>query len=106
MALCLNPVATSESFQVCNDVHNENKETIKGQKENVLESLNRDSVAVTGGRTLQILNAKQEDAGRYTCVATNEAGETLKHYEVKVYGETPSALGACCSIKCFMCVQF
>ncbi|XP_071373120.1 hemicentin-1, partial [Centroberyx affinis] len=38
-----------------------------------------------GGRTLQILNAKEEDAGRYTCVATNEAGETLKNYEVKVY---------------------
>ncbi|XP_030626728.1 hemicentin-1 [Chanos chanos] len=38
-----------------------------------------------GGRTLQILNAQEEDAGRYTCVATNEAGETLKHYEVKVY---------------------
>uniref|UniRef100_A0A8C1I856 Hemicentin 1 n=1 Tax=Cyprinus carpio TaxID=7962 RepID=A0A8C1I856_CYPCA len=36
-----------------------------------------------GGRTLQILNAKEEDAGRYTCVATNEAGETLKNYEVK-----------------------
>lgn len=41
---------------------------------------------VTGGRTLQILNAKEEDAGRYTCVATNEAGETLKNYEVKVFG--------------------
>lgn len=40
-----------------------------------------------GGRTLQILNAKVENAGRYTCVATNEAGETLKHYEVKVYGK-------------------
>ncbi|XP_075872115.1 hemicentin-1 isoform X2 [Nelusetta ayraudi] len=38
-----------------------------------------------GGRTLQILNAQEEDAGRYTCVATNEAGETLKHYEVKVH---------------------
>uniref|UniRef100_A0AAZ3SJS1 Hemicentin 1 n=1 Tax=Oncorhynchus tshawytscha TaxID=74940 RepID=A0AAZ3SJS1_ONCTS len=38
-----------------------------------------------GGRTLQILNAKEEDAGRYTCVATNEAGDSLKNYEVKVY---------------------
>ncbi|KAK3506808.1 hypothetical protein QTP70_028372 [Hemibagrus guttatus] len=38
-----------------------------------------------GGRTLQILNAQEEDAGRYTCVATNEAGETLKNYEVKVF---------------------
>uniref|UniRef100_A0A3Q3ALP3 Hemicentin 1 n=1 Tax=Kryptolebias marmoratus TaxID=37003 RepID=A0A3Q3ALP3_KRYMA len=43
------------------------------------------SVRVLPGRTLQILNAKKEDAGRYTCVATNEAGETLKHYEVKVH---------------------
>ncbi|XP_061680955.1 hemicentin-1 isoform X2 [Syngnathoides biaculeatus] len=38
-----------------------------------------------GGRTLQILKAQEGDAGRYTCVATNEAGETLKHYDVKVY---------------------
>ncbi|NXB77102.1 HMCN1 protein, partial [Donacobius atricapilla] len=38
-----------------------------------------------GGRTLQILNAQQDSAGRYTCTATNEAGETLRHYEVKVY---------------------
>lgn len=45
------------------------------------------TLAFTGGRTLQILNAKEEDAGRYTCVATNEAGESLKHYEVKVYGK-------------------
>uniref|UniRef100_A0A3Q2YR82 Hemicentin 1 n=1 Tax=Hippocampus comes TaxID=109280 RepID=A0A3Q2YR82_HIPCM len=40
---------------------------------------------VLPGRTLQIFNAKEEDAGRYTCVATNEAGESLKHYDVKVY---------------------
>uniref|UniRef100_A0A3P9M5Z2 Hemicentin 1 n=1 Tax=Oryzias latipes TaxID=8090 RepID=A0A3P9M5Z2_ORYLA len=43
------------------------------------------NVRVLPGRTLQILNAKVENAGRYTCVATNEAGETLKHYKVKVY---------------------
>lgn len=46
-------------------------------------------LASTGGRTLQILNAKEEDAGRYTCVATNEAGETLKNYDVKVFGKSP-----------------
>jgi len=40
---------------------------------------------LAGGRTLQILNAQEDSAGRYTCVATNEAGEALKHYEVKVY---------------------
>ncbi|GAB1285527.1 Hemicentin-1 [Apodemus speciosus] len=38
-----------------------------------------------GGRTLQILNAQEDNAGRYSCVATNEAGEKIKHYEVKVY---------------------
>ncbi|XP_044528060.1 hemicentin-1 [Gracilinanus agilis] len=38
-----------------------------------------------GGRTLQILNAQEDHAGRYSCVATNEAGEMVKHYEVKVY---------------------
>ncbi|NXE93182.1 HMCN1 protein, partial [Menura novaehollandiae] len=51
---------------------------------NPLES-NRNIRILPGGRTLQILNAQQDNAGRYTCIATNEAGETLKHYEVKVY---------------------
>ncbi|XP_047673954.1 hemicentin-1 isoform X2 [Tachysurus fulvidraco] len=46
---------------------------------------NRNVRVLPGGRTLQILNAQEADAGRYTCVATNEAGETLKNYEVKVY---------------------
>lgn len=44
-----------------------------------------------GRRTLQILSAKVEDAGRYTCVASNEAGDTLKHYQLKVLGENPSS---------------
>ncbi|KAK2540204.1 Hmcn1 [Columba guinea] len=51
---------------------------------NPLES-NRNIHILPGGRTLQILNAQEDNAGRYTCIATNEAGETLKHYEVIVY---------------------
>ncbi|XP_009996158.1 PREDICTED: hemicentin-1 [Chaetura pelagica] len=51
---------------------------------NLLES-NSNIRILPGGRTLQILNAQEDNAGRYTCIATNEAGETLKHYEVKVY---------------------
>ncbi|KAJ7986246.1 hypothetical protein DPEC_G00337960 [Dallia pectoralis] len=38
-----------------------------------------------GGRHLQIMNAQEEDSGKYTCVATNEAGDSLKNYQVKVY---------------------
>uniref|UniRef100_A0A8C4UE85 Hemicentin-1 n=1 Tax=Falco tinnunculus TaxID=100819 RepID=A0A8C4UE85_FALTI len=51
---------------------------------NPLES-NRNIRILPGGRTLQILKAEEDHAGRYTCIATNEAGETLKHYEVTVY---------------------
>ncbi|KAL9846109.1 hemicentin-1 isoform 2-T2 [Geothlypis trichas] len=51
---------------------------------NPLES-SRTIRILPGGRTLQILNAQQDSAGRYTCIASNEAGETLRHYEVKVY---------------------
>lgn len=42
----------------------------------------------SGGRTLQILNAQENNAGRYSCIATNEAGEMIKHYEVKVYSKS------------------
>uniref|UniRef100_A0A8D2KTM3 Hemicentin 1 n=1 Tax=Varanus komodoensis TaxID=61221 RepID=A0A8D2KTM3_VARKO len=46
---------------------------------------NKNIRILPGGRNLQILNAQEHNIGRYTCTATNEAGETLKHYEVKVY---------------------
>lgn len=36
---------------------------------------------------LQIPRAKVEDAGRYTCVAVNEAGEASLHYDVRVLCE-------------------
>ncbi|XP_027560313.1 hemicentin-1 isoform X2 [Neopelma chrysocephalum] len=51
---------------------------------NPLES-NRNIRILPGGRTLQILSAQEDSAGTYTCTATNEAGETSKDYEVKVY---------------------
>ncbi|EDM09581.1 hemicentin 1 (predicted) [Rattus norvegicus] len=37
-----------------------------------------------GGRVLQIPRAKVEDAGRYTCVAVNEAGEDSLQYDIHV----------------------
>ncbi|XP_053328822.1 hemicentin-2 [Spea bombifrons] len=38
-----------------------------------------------GGHGLQILNAQEEDAGQYSCVVTNEVGEAIRNYEVKVF---------------------
>ncbi|KAB1258936.1 Hemicentin-1 [Camelus dromedarius] len=40
-----------------------------------------------GGRVLQIPRAKVEDAGRYVCVAVNEAGEDSLQYDVRVLCE-------------------
>lgn len=41
----------------------------------------------SGGRVLQIPRAKAEDAGRYTCVAVNEAGQDSLRYDVRVLCE-------------------
>nr|XP_014344645.1 PREDICTED: hemicentin-1 [Latimeria chalumnae] len=59
--------------------------TITWLKDGVPFESNRNIRILPGGRTLQILSTREDNAGRYTCVATNEAGEMLKNYEVKVY---------------------
>ncbi|XP_039213555.1 hemicentin-1 isoform X2 [Crotalus tigris] len=59
--------------------------TITWLKDGAPIDSNENIRVLPGGRTLQILNAQEDNTGRYTCIATNEAGETLKHYEVKVY---------------------
>lgn len=41
----------------------------------------------TGGRVLQIPLVRAEDAGRYSCKASNEVGEDWLHYELVVLSE-------------------
>lgn len=41
----------------------------------------------SGGKTLHITQARLEDAGKYTCVATNAAGEAQQHIRLSVHGK-------------------
>lgn len=41
----------------------------------------------SAGRTLKITEAKLEDSGRYTCLATNAAGEAKQHIRLSVHGK-------------------
>ncbi|KAM9594340.1 hemicentin-2 isoform 4-T4 [Morphnus guianensis] len=53
-------------------------------KDEVPLKASRNVLLLPGGHGLQILNAQEEDAGTYSCVAANEAGEAVKNYSVKV----------------------
>lgn len=47
-----------------------------------------DHVSVTAsGRIVRLERARVSDTGRYTCVATNVAGEDEKDFDVNVQGE-------------------
>lgn len=52
-----------------------------------LEGWQVHSYFTLGGRVLQIPRAQSEDAGQYTCVAINEAGEDSIQYDVRVLCE-------------------
>jgi len=45
----------------------------------------------SSGRVLQVAEALLEDAGRYTCVAINAAGEAQQHIRLRVHGNSVSA---------------
>lgn len=55
-----------------------------------------------GGRVLQIPRARVEDAGRYVCVAVNEAGEDSLQYDVRVLCESFGLVF--CLFVCFLCM--
>lgn len=41
----------------------------------------------SAGRMLKVTGAKLEDSGRYTCLATNAAGEAQQHIRLSVHGK-------------------
>ncbi|KAM6047554.1 LOW QUALITY PROTEIN: hemicentin-2 [Theristicus caerulescens] len=53
-------------------------------KDEVPLKASRNVHLLPGGHGLQILNAQEEDAGTYSCIVANEAGEAVKNYSVKV----------------------
>ncbi|XP_067825529.1 hemicentin-1-like [Heptranchias perlo] len=59
--------------------------TITWLKDGIPFKASRNIHLLPGGRGLQILNVQEEDAGRYSCVVTNVAGEAVKDYELKVF---------------------
>lgn len=40
----------------------------------------------SAGRMLKVTEARLEDSGRYTCLATNAAGEAQQHIRLSVHG--------------------
>uniref|UniRef100_A0A8C3SMB3 Ig-like domain-containing protein n=1 Tax=Chelydra serpentina TaxID=8475 RepID=A0A8C3SMB3_CHESE len=51
----------------------------------ITESANIEILA--DGQMLQIKSAETDDTGRFTCIASNEAGEVSKHFTLKVLGK-------------------
>lgn len=41
----------------------------------------------SAARVLKVTEAKLEDSGKYTCLATNAAGEAQQHIRLSVYGK-------------------
>lgn len=58
------------------------------------------------GEHLKITHATASDAGKYTCLAVNEAGDTEAEHYVKVHGKIYIGLGVCvCLIEFLVCLH-
>lgn len=40
-----------------------------------------------GGRSLRLMHAAVQDAGRYTCIVSNSAGEERKNFDLDILGK-------------------
>ncbi|XP_040264776.1 hemicentin-1 isoform X1 [Bufo bufo] len=58
--------------------------TIRWYKDGNVLTSNDKVFILPGGHSLQIARTNLEDAGLYTCVAVNEAGEDSLHYNIRV----------------------
>lgn len=46
----------------------------------------------SAGRVLKVSEAKLEDSGKYTCLATNAAGEAQQHIRLSVHGNDAQSI--------------
>lgn len=46
----------------------------------------------SAGRVLKVSEAKLEDSGKYTCLATNAAGEAQQHLRLSVHGKAAKSI--------------
>ncbi|KAM8931068.1 hemicentin-1 [Pelodytes ibericus] len=78
-------VILHSSISLTCDVHSHPPATITWHKDRQQIISKYNIRILPGGRTLQILRAQEDHAGRYSCVATNEAGDAVHQYDLKVY---------------------
>lgn len=63
---------------------------LQGKERASLPSFRSQSCVPAGGRVLQIPLVRAEDAGKYSCKASNEVGEDWLHYQLLVLSEWPA----------------
>ena len=66
--------------------------TIKWTKNNESYSfvLHSNLRVMDGGKKLEVINTQIVDSGRYSCIASNDAGSSIKDFLVTVNGWLPS----------------
>lgn len=69
---------------------------IKWQKDGQLLVPDRRQQITSYGRFLQIFEAHVADTGRYSCVASNSAGERRRHFNLNVLGMKALYLNISC----------